>query len=198
MRKLKQKSVLRFKNSIDIILVSLSIDIWIDWSIGSTVDHILLDIWLCVEITIHVWPSSILSCFINKVLVTVGCHHLLLSLLQLKFVVEIMLSVRKVLDCPLVFFSIFILFSQFVILYLLSSCSVDILDLVRSEALEVVWHESVRSKLRFGCLEVFSHDVAHVSSGNLELVRRLLVFSPSFFSIFFLLGESLVILLHLL
>ena len=123
---------------------------------------------------------------------------MLLSLLQVKFVVEVMLSVRKVLDCPLVFFSIFVLFGQFVILYLLSSLSIDIVDLVRSESLEVIWDESMRGQLRFGCLEVFSHDVAHVSSGNLKSVLLLLVIFPGILSVLFLLGESLVIFLHLL
>ena len=108
------------------------------------------------------------------------------------------MSVRKVLDCPLVFFSIFILSSQFVILGLLNSSIIDCLDLVRSESLEVIWHESMWSQLRFGCLEVFSHDVAHVSSGNLKSVLVLLVIFPGILSVLFLLGESLVIFLHLL
>lgn len=125
-------------------------------------------------------------------------HHLFLFLLELHFIIQKMLSVTKVLDGPVVLFSVLVFLGQFLINNLASLSSNNIFDLFLSKSLEVIWHKSVTSQLRLGGLEVLGHDVTHVGSMDLKSVGSFLVVLPVLFSLSLLLSKLKVIVFHFL
>jgi len=93
----------------------------------------------------------------------------------------------------------FLVFDDLLIIFdLLGTSSINIINSFWLETLEVVWHISVSTELG-GCSHwVLSHEISHVSSGDLLLVHVLLVISPRLLSIFLLLSEHLIVSLHVL
>lgn len=62
-----------------------------------------------------------------------------------------MLGIGQILDSPLVLFRVFVFLCELGINNLLLSLSHDLVLLSLGEALEVIWHESMRSQLTLSC-----------------------------------------------
>ena len=169
-------------------------DYWSGLSIG---DHIFLHVWKWVQVTVHVWPSSIFSSFIYQMLISMLLHELLFLFSQFNFVVKEMLSIRKILDSPLVLFTVFIFLKLLGDFNLLFSWRHDVFLLSLSKTFKMIRNESMRSKLRSSGCFVLSHDITHVSSIDFMLVHFLLILSPVGLSISLLLSLHFVIFLHL-
>jgi hypothetical protein len=154
----------------------------------SSWDHVLGDIGDSILISIHVWPSGILGGLVYDVLVLMRIHHLLTFISQIHFVVQEMLIICEVLDCPLILFRVLVFNSFLVVVYLASSLIVNPINLSRSESFKVIRNIPMWRKLRSSRFEVFGHDVGHVCSGDLTLILLFLIVSPRVISIFLLLG----------
>jgi len=118
--------------------------------------------------------------------------HVSIFILEIDFVIELVLGVGQVLDGPGVLLggvvsSIFVSLDD-----LLVSLALYHVDLVGSQTLEVVWHVSVWCKLRGSSLSGLSHELTHVSSGDLKLVLVFLVVFPVLLVVSLLLGLSLL------
>jgi len=107
-------------------------------------------------------------------------RHLLLLLLEFKFIVQEVLSICQVLDRPLVFLLLILLPLIRILVHLRSSSGHYLFFLLWTQALEVVRNESVRSELALSCLRVLSHDIAHVCAEDFTLVLLFLVVPPFF------------------
>lgn len=164
----------------------------LDLSHGSRSIHILSNVWEWVLITVHVWPSLLLGSLVKNVLIAVSSHHRLIFLVKFNLVVQEMLGVSEVLNGPLVFLGLHILLVNLGIDDLASLGGLDIINLVWSQPLEVVWHKSMWSQLRLGCVEILSHDIAHVCPLNLKSILILLILFPCVFPISLLLGHLLI------
>jgi len=79
---------------------------------------------------------------------------------------------------------------------LLVSLSNNIFNLFLSETLEVIWHESVWSELRFGGGEILLHNITHIGSLNFRSILSLLILEPCGLSVSLLLSQHLIVLLH--
>jgi len=131
-------------------------------------------------------------------LVSVFFNQLLFFVCQFNLVIEEMLSVGQILNCPLILLSLVVLLQGFCLSNLIFSLLHNVLLLSFGEALKVVWDKSMRSQLRSGGSLILSHDVTHISSINFFLIHFFLILPPLSLSISFLLGKHLIILLHLL
>ena len=108
-----------------------------------------------------------------------------------------MLGVRQILDCPLIFLRVLIFLGKFGINNLLLSLGHDVILLSLGKPLEVIWHESVWSQLRLCSCLILGHDIRHIGSENLGLIRLLLIISPLVLSVFFILSQLPVIISHI-
>jgi len=160
-------------------------DYWSNLSIGN---HIFLHVWKWVQVTIHIWPSSIFSSLINQMLIPMLFHKFLLFFSQFNLIVKEMLGVCKILDGPLVFFTVIIFLKLLCDFNLLFSWRHDVFLLSLGESFKVVRNESMWSKLRGSGCFVLCHDITHVSSIDFVLVHFLLVLSPVGLPIFLLLS----------
>ena len=125
-------------------------------------------------------------------------HKLFLLSFQLHFIIQEMLIICQILHRPLILLRVLVLLLSLKVYNLLVPLGKDVINLILPEAFEVIWHESVWSKLRFGCCFILSDDVAHVSPVDFVGVHIFLIVLPISFSIFLLLREHLVVLLKLL
>jgi hypothetical protein len=166
-----------------------------NWSGVGICNHISGDIWLFIKVSIHVWPSFILSLSVYNMLVSMLSHHLLLFLLEFQLVVEEMLVVSQVLNCPCIFLGILVLSLSLVLLNLSGSLSFNLIYLFWSEILEVIRYISMWSQLWHGGSSIFSHDITHISSSNFMMVLVLLIVSPVLLSLSFFISLYLLKLL---
>ena len=150
-----------------------------------------------IEVTIHVWPSVVLCHLVDEVLVSVGTSHLVLLGLKVDLIIQEVLIIGQILNRPLILFRVLVFNFSFFGFYLHVPFVIDAFDLAWSESLEVIGHISVRSELRGSSCEVFSHDVTHIGSGDFMLVFDFLFDFPLVFSFLLLLGQALVVSLHL-
>jgi hypothetical protein len=116
-------------------------------------------------------------------------HHLFLFIFKLNFIVKKMLSICKVLNCPLIFFCILINKTLFGCFNLGFSFRLYSLFLIWSKSFKMIWNISMRSKLGFCGLTVFCHNITHFSSKYFSLILLFLTFSPIFFSLSLFLGK---------
>ena len=89
---------------------------------------------------------------------------LVILLLQLELVVHLVHVVRQILNCPLSLFVFIEFVVSDIVLNLTFSLRLNLLNLVWSQAFEVIRNVSVGSELRFGSLSSFSHDITHIGS----------------------------------
>ena len=154
--------------------------------------HISGDLWELVQITIHVWPSSMLFLVLLQIMVSLSCVHISIFILEIDFVIELVLGVGKVLHGPGVLFGGIVSSGVLSIGDLLFSLALYHVDLIGSQSLEMVWHISMWSQLRGSSLSGLSHELTHVGSGDLKLVLVLLVVVPVFLVVSLLIGQSLL------
>jgi len=107
------------------------------------------------------------------------------------------LCVSQVLNGPLVLLLGILLSLLSVFIYLGRAGGHNLFFLIWPQTLEVVGHIPVRSELALSCFSILSHNVAHVSSMDLTLVHVLLSIPPFFLSLFFFIGEPLIVLSEL-
>jgi hypothetical protein len=154
--------------------------------------------WQWVLLSILVLPLDLLLNLIIQVLIPVHHVHLPLLVSELQLILEHQLSVGFLLHGPLHVFILLSLLLSPGVPHLLSPLVQDVLLLVRSESLEVVGHVSVVGQLTHGSGGVLSHDVALIGVRDLEVVHSLLGVLPRGLLVALLLGQTLVLLLHLL
>ena len=109
-----------------------------------------------------------------------------------------MLGISQILHGPLLILIHLVFFGILCICNLSFSSGHNVSFLILTETLKVVWNVPMWSQLRLCGIEIFSHDVAHVRSLNLTLILILLIIFPVWFSVFFILGQLLIVFLKLL
>lgn len=112
--------------SISILIVSLN------WPYVSAGNHIFLDVWLFIQVAVHIWPSFIFGLLVNNVRVTMLIHQGFLFFLEVDLVIQDMLVIGQVLNSPLVFFRVLGLLIFFIIDGLSFSLGHNIFDLLFS------------------------------------------------------------------
>ena len=105
-------------------------------------------------------------------------NHLLLLCFQLNFILQHQLSVCFLLKSPHALLLLLLLLQSFAFLYLCSSGCFNILDLIRPQTLEMIWHVSVACKLTSSSCWIFSHYITVVHIDDFKLVLSLLILSP--------------------
>ena len=117
----------------------------LDWPHVGTFDHVLGDIRLWVQVSVHVRPSLILGNLIYKSLITVLFSDLCLLIGQINFIIQEVLCIGKVLDSPGILLSLKVLGNEFIILNLLGSGCIDIINRLWFQPFEMVWNISMGS-----------------------------------------------------
>ena len=93
---------------------------------------------------------------------------------------------------------VFILSLNLICLNLSSSLIKNIINLLSSETLKMIWNKSVASVLRCGSLLIFSHEITLSGLFNFKIVLLLLILPPCLFSCSLLVRKILIICLELL
>ena len=99
-----------------------------DWSGISTSDHVLLDRWLWIQVSVHVGPSLVLGDLVDLGLVAVLLRHLGLLVREVDLVVEEVLRVGQILHGPGLLFGFLVLRNGLVVFDLLCASSIDLVD----------------------------------------------------------------------